>query len=180
MTAAERLTALNADSNVHTATAFEGTLPPTFSPAGKLQLNCIIKNPKKFDESNIRYRVFRDKKIYFAVLDVVYEDGTTGCWDFYPTSEVNPGFVYSLGNDGKAQFEMTVNHSGDLYNLIHSFIGKEEDGKGSIQLAMDALAKNGRDIKVTLLTDYNTRKFDRNGNALDELTTRQVHTTEFV
>lgn len=178
MTVTERNEQLKSDANVKSVGKFSNDLPAQFVPGQKLVKDAILEFPAAWTNDNVKERIFNGKSYTFAIIKMILPDGTETSYDFYPNSEVRPGFAYKLVN-GKATFDTTVPNKGDLYNHMVSYIGKaDKDAAGNVtttatQKAMDALLN--KKCKVVDLFDYETPKFE-NGKPIDDLTTKQAHT----
>ena len=172
MTVSERQEQLKNDANVKSVGKFMNDLPAQFMPGQKLEKGMILIFPDKWDESNVKERVFNGKGYTFAIIKAIREDGTETSYDLYPNSMVRPGFAYKMVN-GKATFDTTVPNKGDLIDHMMSFIGKADEKESSTQKAMNALL--GQKFKIEEVFDFETVKFD-NGKPIDELTTKQAYT----
>lgn len=178
MTVSERSEQLKNDANVKGVGKFNQDLPAPFVPGQKLEVGAILNFPNEWTEENVKERVFNGKGYTFAIIEMILANGDKTTFDYYPNSEVRPGFVYKLV-DGKAVLDTTITNKGDLYDHMASFMGKaEKDADGNItetatQKAMDALL--GKSFKVKALSDYETVKF-KDGAPIDELQTKQMHT----
>lgn len=182
MTIKERNEQLAKDATVVASGSFSQDLPAPFVPGQKLVEGAIIEFPKAWSVTNVMDRIFNGKKYTFALLKMVLPDGTETVWDFYPNSELRPGFEYEIV-DGKAKLVKTIDNKGSLHDHILSYVGKaDKDADGNIlvtatQKAMDALL--GKKAKVESLFKYSTVKYV-NGQQTNELKDAYVHTINFV
>ena len=182
MTIVERNEQLAKDANVKSVGAFNQDLPAPFTPGQTLVEGAIIEFPEAWTNDNVKSRTFNGKDYTFALLKMILPDGTETVYDFYPNSELRPGFEYKIEN-GKAVLVQTINNKGNLYEHMLSYVGKaDKDENGTVittatQKAMDALL--GKKCKVAQLFKFQTVKFV-DGKQTNELKDAYVHTINFV